>query len=194
MTFELDEPHRNVNRRFTRASARLPAGQAPPSSTSAHAIRYVGAPLVTRLAGAPDGALLAALTRRAMLAVPGGRETPLAHPQLHDLLIEQIVAGQVMLAERGVEVLGFAAVRARADGDCDIGALFVELDRWRMAVASLLVAHCVDRARVLGARSLHVAGAPCAERFHLGCGFSLTGLEMTRTGVAQTLRMPLGRA
>ena len=177
MTAELDDPGR--------------AGQAPPSGTAALLARHDGAPLVTRLAAARDAAMLAPLVLRATVASPGSRETPLANPQLGDGMGEQILAGQVMLAERGAKLLGFAAIRARPDGNCELDALFVERDRWRIAVATLLVGHCADRARALGARALYAAGAPRAERFHLDCGFTLTGLESTADGTVQILRMAL---
>ena len=193
MTNDSLATRRLTNRRPMRSGAGLQTWQTPPYGTSASRIPYDEAPLLTRLAAAPDDFQLAALVRRATLAVPGSRESPLAHPQRCDLMGEQLAAGRVMLAERGAQVLGFAAIRARDDGNLDIGALFVELDRWRVAVASLLVAHCIDRARVLGARSLHVRGTPRAERFYLDCGFELTGLELTSAGVAQILRMPMTR-
>jgi GNAT superfamily N-acetyltransferase len=185
VTAELDDNRDLASLRAARGRAAPPAEQAP------LLVRPEGAPLVTRLAAQPDSAVLGPMVRRATVASPGSRESPLAHSRLGDVLGEQILAGQVMLAERGAKLLGFAAIRARLDGNCEIDALFVERDRWRIAVATLLVGHCADRARALGACALYAAGAPRAERFHLDCGFTLTGLATTDAGTAQILRMSL---
>ncbi len=173
--------------RARRGRPRLPTPASPASTPRGDA------PLVSRVATADDGRLLAALVVRALRAAPGGRETPLAYPRRLELGASQVDAGQVILAERGDQVLGLAAIQGLADGDCELGALYVERDPWRTAVARLLVAHCADAARLRGASVLHVAGAPRAELFHRGCGFELVGPRPGDGGAAQWLRMPLDR-
>jgi N-acetylglutamate synthase-like GNAT family acetyltransferase len=153
----------------------------------------VGVPLMTRVATAADRAVLQALQRR---SVPAAGECPplLVDAHAPPLAFEQIDECQVILAERGEDVLGFAAIRPRGDGDCELQALFVELDRWRLAAGQLLVEHCADAARLQGARALHATGDPGAEPFHVGCGFELVGTASTPQGPAQLLRRPLVRA
>ena len=190
MKTEFATPRRAAHGRSPFGADPLQSWQSAPCSAPGTAA-VDPAPLLTRLAEPRDEALLATWAAGAGLAAAGGHESPLAHPPRADFMSRHIASGRVILAERGTRVLGFSSIQARPDGDEDIALLFVELDRWRLAVASLLVAHCADRARVLGARALHVVGAPRAARFHQFCGFELTGLEMTAHGVAQILRMRL---
>jgi N-acetylglutamate synthase-like GNAT family acetyltransferase len=152
-----------------------------------------GVPLMTRVATGSDRAALEALQRRGAPAAPAERQTLRADPDDPAPAQNQIDACQVIVAERGEDVVGFAAFRPRDDGDCELHALVVEPDRWRLAAVHLLVEHCAEAARLQGARALHATGDPGAQPFHPGCGFEFVGTATTPLGPAQLLRRPLVR-
>jgi N-acetylglutamate synthase-like GNAT family acetyltransferase len=141
-----------------------------------------------RLARESEQKSLEALQWRASLGNPGDREALLANPDAIELPIEQIQNGQVFVAETGDAVLGFAAILLREDGSVELDGLFVEPDLWRRGVGRKLVDRCVEEARTLGARAIHVIGHPDAEGFYKNCGFELVGTTQTRFGPALLLR------
>ncbi|HEY8592709.1 MAG TPA: GNAT family N-acetyltransferase [Sphingomicrobium sp.] len=121
------------------------------------------------------------LQRRASLALPDYREQLLAHPDAIDLPEDQIAKGQVIVAELGGRVAGFAAV---VDGELD--GLFVEPEFWKRGIGRLLVDAATHDARRKGL-ALSVVANPSSRTFYERCGFSLEGEEQTRFGPA--LRM-----
>src|SRR2546430_641435 len=100
--------------------ARL-AGRAPMMSRSS---------IVIRPALETERSTLEALQWRASLANPGDRESLLANPDAIVLPVEQIVNGDVFVAESEGAIVGFAAVLTRADGNAELDALFVEPTLW----------------------------------------------------------------
>ena len=93
----------------------------------------------------------------------------------------QIANGQVIVAEIGGEIAGFAAV---VGGELD--GLFVEPDLWGGGIGRTLVEAAVYEARHRGL-TLKVTAAPRARGFYESCGFSVEGDAQTRFGPA--LRM-----
>ena len=141
--------------------------------------------LKIRLAIPSERLALEALQWRASLPNPLYRDSLLAHPDAISLPVSQIEAGGVFVAEsHESEVLGFAAILAREDGDSELDGLFVEPRAWRRGVGRALVEHCCEKARLSGARSLHLIGSPEAEAFYRSCGFVCHGTVPTRFGSA----------
>lgn len=134
-----------------------------------------------RLARPAEREALEALQRRASLALQKYRKQLLAHPDAVELPAEQIDRSQVIVAEIGGEIVGFAAV---VDGDLD--GLFVEPKLWRRGVGQALVEAAAHEARHNGL-SLTVVAEPGARGFYERCGFSAEGEVQTRFGPA--LRM-----
>lgn len=137
--------------------------------------------LILRLAYPDEHEDLEVLQARASLELPDYREALLANPDAIHLPHAQIANGQVIVAEMGGAVVGFAAV---VGGELD--GLFVEPDFWGMGVGRALVEAAAHEARKRGL-SLTVIANPAARRFYESCGFTVEGEEQTRFGVA--LRM-----
>lgn len=121
------------------------------------------------------------LQRRASLAVPDYREQLIANPDAIQLPEAQVASGQVIVAELGGAVAGFAAV---IEGELD--GLFVEPELWGQGIGRRLVEAATHRARREGL-ALSVVANPQAREFYEKCGLSIEGEEQTRFGPA--LRM-----
>jgi GNAT superfamily N-acetyltransferase len=137
--------------------------------------------LSLRLARPEEHAALEELQRRASLELPEYRDQLIAHPDAIHLPPAQIANGQVIVADLGGAVAGFAAV---VGGELD--GLFVEPDLWGRGIGKVLVDAASHEARRRGL-ALKVIASPRARRFYEGCGFSVEGDEQTRFGPA--LRM-----
>jgi N-acetylglutamate synthase-like GNAT family acetyltransferase len=127
------------------------------------------------------------LQRRASLNNQGDREALLAHPDAIEVPAEQILAGDVLVAEFDGVIAGFAAVQSRADGESDLDALFVDPDLQRRGIGRLLIEHCAEFARTRGSSALYVVGNPHAKDFYTTCGFETIGTTETRFGPALVL-------
>ena len=137
--------------------------------------------LTLRLAAPGEHLELEELQRRASLELPEYRDQLLAHPDAIHLPPAQIANGQVIVAEVGRAIVGFAAV---VGGELD--GLFVEPDRWGLGIGKALVEAATHEARLSG-MTLKVIAAPRARGFYESCGFTVEGEEQTRFGPA--LRM-----
>ena len=104
------------------------------------------------------------------------RDQLLQHPDAIHLPPAQIANGQVIVAEAGGVVAGFAAV---VGGELD--GLFVEPDLWGLGIGRLLVDAATHEARKKGL-SLTVIANPRARLFYERCGFTYEGEEQTRFG------------
>jgi len=135
--------------------------------------------------------LLESLQRRASLSNQGDRDAILAHPDAIVLPIEQLVEGNVFVADDDGTVVGFAAVIRRPDGDAELDALFVEPHLWKQGIGRLLVDNVSNIARVRAANVLHVIGHPHAEGFYSSCGFRNSGTVETRFGSGLELQKAL---
>jgi GNAT superfamily N-acetyltransferase len=150
------------------------------------------APVISvRLARPDELNELEELQRRASLANPGDRDAILAHPDAIAIPPQQILAGQVFVAESDGSVLGFSAVLDRDDGQTELDGLFVEPTLWRAGVGRLLVERAKDYARDHSASWLHVVGNPHAEGFYEACGFVTQGTYDTEFGVGLLMRVAL---
>ena len=96
------------------------------------------------------------------------------------LPIEQLLEGNVFVADDDGTVVGFAAVIPRPDGDAELDALFVEPHLWKKGIGRLLVDHVSNIAGARAANVLHVIGNPHAKGFYISCGFRNSGTVETR--------------
>jgi len=129
-----------------------------------------------RLARPDEHEVLEDLQRRASLELDDYREQLLAHPDAIHLPPAQIANGQVIVAEFGGEIAGFAAV---VGGELD--GLFVEPDLWGGGIGRALVDAATHQARKRGL-TLKVIANPVARGFYENCGFSVEGEVPTRFG------------
>ena len=143
------------------------------------------AELTIRLARPEEREALEALQLRASLALNEYREQLLAEPDAVQLPSGQIERGEVIVAELGDRIAGFAAVLI---DDCvaELDGLFVEPDLWRRGVGAALFDVAVHEARRQGL-SMTVIANPSARDFYEKCGFTVEGEAQTRFGPA--LRM-----
>jgi len=138
-----------------------------------------------RLAHPDERLALEELQRRASLALDEYREQLEANPDAIELPLEQIERGEVLVAEVGGQIAGFAAVVAE-DDHAELDGLFVEPEMWRRGVGKALVEEAIHEARRRGL-ALMVVASPTAREFYERCGFALEGESETRFGPA--LRM-----
>jgi GNAT superfamily N-acetyltransferase len=124
---------------------------------------------------------LEALQWRASLANEADRPHLEAHPDAIHLPADQIERGEVLVAEIGDDIAGFAAV---VGGELD--GLFVEPELWGRGIGAALVEAATHEARKKGL-SLTVIANSAARGFYEKCGFRLEGEAATRFGPA--LRM-----
>lgn len=134
---------------------------------------------------------LEALQWRASLVWEEYRAALLAHPDVIELPDQQIEDGRAIVAETENQVVGFAVVLPRPDGDAELDGLFVEPSIWRAGVGTRLVRDAGFLAMAGGARVLHVVANPHAVGFYVSCGFVTSGEESTRFGVGLTMRKDL---
>lgn len=143
------------------------------------------AELSVRLAIADERELLEALLRRASLALGEYNEQLEAEPDAIRLPVGQIERGEVIVAQLGDRVAGFAAVIID-EVEAELDGLFVEPELWRQGVGSALVDMAVHEARRQGL-TMTVIANPSARAFYEKCGFTVEGDAQTRFGPA--LRM-----
>ena len=143
------------------------------------------AELNIRLARPKEREALEALQRRASLALGEYNEQLEAHPDAIEIPEGQIERGEVIVAELGDRVAGFAAVLID-DYVAELDGLFVEPDLWRHGIGAALIDVAVHEARRQGL-AMTVIANPSAREFYEKCGFMVEGEAQTRFGPA--LRM-----
>lgn len=125
------------------------------------------------------------LQRRASLALEEYRQQLEAAPDAIERPAEQIERNQVIVADLGDRIGGFAVVLVD-DEIAELDGLFVEPDLWRQGIGAALVDVAVHEARRQGL-AMTVVANPSAKEFYERCGFTLEGAAETRFGPA--LRM-----
>jgi GNAT superfamily N-acetyltransferase len=143
------------------------------------------AELNLRLARPEEREALEALQRRASLALGEYNEQLEAHPDAIELPEGQIERGEVIVAELGERIAGFAAV-LNDDYVAELDGLFVEPDLWRRGIGAALIDVAVHEARLSGL-AMTVIANPSARVFYEKCGFTVEGEAQTQFGPA--LRM-----
>ena len=97
--------------------------------------------------------------------------------------MERIERDQVLVAEVGGEVAGFAVIIANGN-KAELDGLFVEPERWRGEIGSALVDAATHEARRRGHSLVTVVASPTARQFYERCGFSVEEEAETRFGPA----------
>lgn len=143
------------------------------------------AELNIRMARPEERQALEELQRRASLALGEYNEQLEAEPDAIQLPMGQIERGEVMVAELGNRIAGFAAV-ILDEFEAELDGLFVEPDLWRQGIGSALIVAAVHEARRQGL-AMTVIANPSAQQFYENCGFTVEGEAQTRFGPA--LRM-----
>lgn len=139
-----------------------------------------------------DRTALIALMRRASLLWDDTRADLLANPDAIDVPPGQIAANQVFLAESATgQLLGFAVVLPRPDGDAELDGLFTDPAHMRRGTGTALVAAAIQRAQQAGARHLHVTANRNALAFYQRNGFAQTGTTRTQFAEAPLMRRAL---
>jgi GNAT superfamily N-acetyltransferase len=141
-----------------------------------------------RLAVPAERSALEELQRRASLIWEEDRAALLENPDAIELPIEQITGGRTVVAESVGQVLGFAVVLQREDGDAELDGLFVEPTYWRHGVGRALVQQAERMAAADGAANLWVTANTRALGFYDSCGFVTVGEVATRFRPAPKMR------
>jgi GNAT superfamily N-acetyltransferase len=141
-----------------------------------------------RLAVPAERRALEDLQRRASLVWEDDRDALLANPDAIELPLEQITDGRTIVAENVGELLGFAVVLRRDDGDAELDGLFVDPAQWRHGIGRELLAHAERIATSDGATSLWVTANTRALGFYGACGFVTVGEVATRFRPAPRMR------
>jgi GNAT superfamily N-acetyltransferase len=141
-----------------------------------------------RLAVPAERRALEDLQRRASLVWEDDRDALLANPDAIELPLEQITDGRTIVAEHVGELLGFAVVLRRDDGDAELDGLFVDPAQWRHGIGRKLLEHAERIATSDGAASLWVTANPRALEFYGACGFVTVGEVATRFRPAPRMR------
>jgi GNAT superfamily N-acetyltransferase len=142
---------------------------------------------VIRAARLHEREALEDLQLQASLMGMADRADLLANPDAIDLPIDQIADGNVFVVETEGDIVGFAVVLPRADGEAELDGLFVRPDLWGEGYGRLLLEHGEAMARSWGATQVHVIANAQAMGFYLACGFELNGVAQTRFKPAMTL-------
>jgi GNAT superfamily N-acetyltransferase len=141
-----------------------------------------------RLAVPAERSALEELQRRASLMWEEDRAALLANPDAIELPLEQITGGRTVVAESAGELLGFAVVLPRDDGDAELDGLFVEPTYWRHGIGRALVEQTERIAAADGAANLWVTANTRALGFYDSCGFVTVGEVQTRFRPAPKMR------
>jgi GNAT superfamily N-acetyltransferase len=131
---------------------------------------------------------LEALQMRASLVWEGDREALLADPEMVEIPLRQLQIGHVLVAMDNEQLIGFAAMNLRSDGQAELDGLFVEPSHWRQGLGRRLVEAIEKVAEQAGSDTLHLIANPRAEAFYIRCGFAVTGSKTMRFGSALLLQ------
>ena len=122
------------------------------------------------------------LQRRSSLVWEEYREQLLAHPEVIEVPADALAAGQVRVAVRDGELVGFATVLPVSASVGELDGLFVAPELMRGGVGRLLVEDAVAIARDQGMVRLEVTANPRALGFYEKVGFVIVGEVRTQFG------------
>lgn len=140
--------------------------------------------LEIRIAHPDDRLNLIELQRRASLASETGevRQMLIDDPDIIDLDEEMLANNEVVVAQIGDRIVGFATIIAHEGDDAELEGLFVEPTEWRKGIATRLV-HAIEReAAAWGASRLHVLANQNVIGFYEATGFTRLGEQKTQLG------------
>ena len=137
-----------------------------------------------RLAHPDDRPNLIELQRRASLVGETGDvlQRLLEEPGLIDIDEELLANNEVIVAEIGSTIVGFASFIAHDGNDAELDGMFVEPSHWRQGIGRALI-EAVERELVAWhATRLRVVANPNALAFYKAVGFTIVGEEKTPLG------------
>jgi len=137
-----------------------------------------------RIAHPDDRPNLIEVQRRASLASETGevRQRLLEEPDWIDIDEELLANNEVIVAEIGPTIVGFASFIAQDGNDAELDGMFVEPTHWRQGIGRLLI-EAVERELVAWqATRLRVVANPNALAFYKAVGFIIIGEEKTPLG------------
>jgi GNAT superfamily N-acetyltransferase len=141
-------------------------------------------PVAIRLAHPDDRLNLIELQRRASLVGETGEvlQRLLDEPELIDIDEELLANNEVIVAEIGSTIVGFASFIAQDGNDAELEGMFVEPSHWRQGIGRALI-EAVERELVAWqATRLRVVANPNALAFYTALGFVTIGEEKTPLG------------
>lgn len=141
-------------------------------------------PVQIRIAHPDDRPNLIEVQRRASLASETGevRQRLLEEPDWIDIDEELLANNEVIVAEIGPTIVGFASFIAQDGNDAELDGMFVEPTHWRQGIGRLLI-EAVERELVAWqATRLRVVANPNALAFYKAVGFVTIGEEKTPLG------------
>lgn len=137
---------------------------------------------------------LEGILRRASLAESRYREQLLAHPEVLELPVEQMVAGRVFVSDMDRKPAGFCVVVPASTDEFELEGLFVDPHLWGRGIGRLLVGHAAAIAVGMGAKRMSVIAGHEARKFYEKCGFAVTGETLTQFAPALVMHLMLGAA
>jgi len=150
-------------------------------------------PYLVRNAGPGDLSAVRDVYRRSSLSNSNDRAALLANPHLLRWCSDGIGWGRTRVAtDTAGAVVGFATLN-HSEAGLELEDLFVDPDRMRTGVGTLLVADAVELAASSGQTSMEVIANPHAAEFYAAVGFITVGVEDTAFGAASRLRLVVTR-
>ena len=122
------------------------------------------------------------LQRRSSLVWEEYREQLLAHPEVIEVPVDALAAGNVRVAVREGQLVGFATVLPVSAAAGELDGLFVAPELMRIGLGRVLVEDAVAIARDRGMTRLEVTANPRALEFYEKVGFVTVGEVATQFG------------
>jgi GNAT superfamily N-acetyltransferase len=146
-------------------------------------------PFLVRDATLDDLAAVRDVYRRSSLNNANDRANLRAHPELLTWSSDAISTGLTrVVSDVSGAVVGFATLKECAAG-LELEDLFVDPDRMRSGIGTLLIADAVEQARRAGRGWIEVTANSHATAFYAAVGFKPVGVEETPFGTALRLRL-----
>jgi GNAT superfamily N-acetyltransferase len=137
-----------------------------------------------RIAHPDDRPNLIELQRRASLVGETGDvlQQLLDDPSLIDIDEKLFANNEVVVAEIGATIVGFASFIAQDGNDAELDGMFVEPSHWRQGIGRMLIEAVVRELVAWHATRLRVVANPNALAFYKAVGFTIIGEERTPLG------------
>ena len=147
-----------------------------------------------RIAHPDDKLNIIEVQRRASLASETGDilDKLLEQPELFDIDEELLANNEVIVAEIGATIVGFASFIAQDGNDAELEGMFVDPKHWRQGIGRLLIDAVTRELIAWKATRLRVVANPNALAFYKAVGFVIIGEEKTPLGpVAPVMALPI---
>ena len=147
-----------------------------------------------RIAHPDDKLNIIEVQRRASLASETGDilDKLLEQPELFDIDEELLANNEVIVAEIGTTIVGFASFIAQDGNDAELEGMFVDPKHWRQGIGRLLIDAVMRELIAWQATRLRVVANPNALAFYKAMGFVAIGEEKTPLGpVAPVMALPV---